>query len=95
MDGERYQKSWKFTTKRFNDTLYRITKQTTQIDVKPGSTLILYFVPNSPHDVLNGFSTTHGLKVSFIDNNTLKVNITQAVVGTASIKAGGRTILFK
>ncbi|MDM5271821.1 CAP domain-containing protein [Sulfurovum sp. zt1-1] len=95
VDGERYQKSWKFTTKRFNDTLYRITNKTTQIDAEPGSTLILYFVPNSHHDVLKGFSATHGLKVSFIDNNTLKVNITDAVVGAASIKAGGRTILFK
>lgn len=95
VDGEPYQRSWEFTTKRFKEKLYRIAKQTTRIDALPGSTLILYFVPRSPHDVLKNYRVTQGLKVSFIDHNTLKVTLPKKIQKEMKLKAGRNIVIFE
>ncbi|UFH60199.1 CAP domain-containing protein [Sulfurovum mangrovi] len=95
VDGELYQRSWEFTTKSFRDKLYRITEKKTRLNVEPGSTLILYFVPASPHDLLKGFRATHGLKVSLVDQNTVKVTVPKKYQNGLRLEAGRHIVLFE
>ncbi|MFT7880634.1 MAG: CAP domain-containing protein [Sulfurimonas sp.] len=95
VDGELYQRSWEFTTKRFKEKFYRITKQKSRISAVPGSTLILYFVPDSPNDVLNSYRVTQGLKVSFIDHNTLKVTLPKNLRKEMKLKVGRNIVIFE
>jgi hypothetical protein len=95
VDGEPYHRSWEFTTRSFEEKLYRITKKDTILNGDSGSTFILYFVPKSRNDLLKSFRATSGVKVSFIDQNTLRVEIPQRLKGKARVKSGGRSVLFK
>ncbi|MBN2248948.1 MAG: CAP domain-containing protein, partial [Campylobacterales bacterium] len=95
VDGEPYQKSWKFTTRSFKEKLYRIEKEETMLRAEPGSTVILYFVPRSGSDLLRRYRASKGLKVTLIDQNTLKVSIPQQLRSEANIMSGGRTVRFK
>lgn len=95
VDGEPYQKSWKFTTRSFKEKLYRIEKNETSLKAEAGSTVILYFVPRSGSDLLRRYRASKELKVTLIDQNTLKVSIPEQLSGEASIRGGGRTVWFK
>lgn len=95
IDGGPYHKSWKFTTRSFKEKLYRVEKEETMIKAEPGSTVILYFVPRSGRDLLLRYRSSKGLKVTLIDQNTLKVSIPQQPYGEATVKAGGRTVRFR
>jgi hypothetical protein len=95
VDGEPYQKSWKFTTRSFKEKLYRIEKEETILRAEVGSTVILYFVPRSGRDLLRRYRASKGLKVTLIDQNTLKVTIPQQLGSEANIMSGGRTVRFK
>ena len=95
IDGEPYLKSWKFTTRSFKEKLYQVEKEETILKSEPGSTVILYFVPRSGRDLLLRYRSSKGLKVTLIDQNTLKVSIPQQSYGEATVKAGGRTVRFR
>lgn len=95
VDGKPYQKSWKFTTRSFREKLYRIEKEKTTLRAEAGSTVILYFVPRSGSDLLRRYRASKGLKVTLIDQNTLKVSIPEQLSGEVSLSGGGRTVWFK
>ena len=95
IDGAPYRKSWKFTTRSFKEKLYRVEKEETMLKAEPGSTVILYFVPRSGRDLLRSYRSSKGLKVTLIDQNTLKVSIPQQLLGEVSLSGGGRTVWFK
>jgi hypothetical protein len=73
VDGNRVKKRWSFSTEDPKEKVYRITKNKTTLKVKAGSTAILYSVPSSRKDILRGYKSRGGMKVSFLDQNTLKV----------------------
>lgn len=72
-DGRKVKKQWTFKTENFKEKLYRITEKKTTLNVKAGTTAILYIVPSSRKDILHGYKSRGSIKVSFLDQNTLKV----------------------
>jgi hypothetical protein len=95
IDGRKYTKKWSFTTKRFKEKLYRITKTNVTLNVKSGSTIILYFVPRSGNDLFRGYQSRGGIKVSFIDQNTLKVMLPRSISQHTSLKVNKREVRFQ
>lgn len=95
MDGEKYKKSWKFTTKRFPQKLYRIVKTKTDLKLKEGDTVILYFVPQSPNDILTRYRASEGLEIALIDQNTMKVTLKQKLNTSQRIEASGRVVVMR
>jgi len=75
LDGIRKQIKWSFYTKTFQKKVYDITDNITKLTVKRGADIILYIVPKNRKDILKGYSSKGGLKVSFLDPNTLKVQL--------------------
>ncbi len=72
-DGNKIKKQWTFKTKNFKEKMYRITENKTTVNVKAGSTAILYMVPSTRKDILRSYKSRGGIKVSFLDQNTVKV----------------------
>ncbi len=75
IDGKVVYKSWKFTTRRAPVKLYRITTPKATIDLGSTQKIWLYFVPRDKRDILKKMHYTQGLKVRFIDQNTLEVTL--------------------
>ena len=94
INGEKYTKKWSFTTKSFKNKLYRITKKNETLDVAPNSTVVLYFVPTSRNDLFRHYTYRGGLKVSFIDQNTLKVTFPNKLRKKTMIQAGKNVVSF-
>jgi hypothetical protein len=92
--GRKYTKTWSFTTKSFNEKLYRITKNKVSLDVKAGSTIILYFVPRSGNELLKSYRSSRGLKASFIDQNTLRVMMPKKLQNKMQIEIGRHVVTF-
>lgn len=72
-DGTKVKKHWSFRTEDPKEKVYRITQKKTTLSVKAGSTALLYIVPSSRNDILRSYKSRGGIKVSFLDQNTLKV----------------------
>ena len=72
-DGNKIKKQWTFKTENFKEKIYRITENKTTLNVKVGSTVILYVVPSTRKDILRSYKSRGELKVSFLDQNTIKV----------------------
>ena len=95
-DGGKAKKRWTFKTTKPNHTLYKITKKQSKLHVETGSTVILYVVPGSKTDIIHGYRSRGGVKVSFLDQNTLKVTLPKKrSSGKASLDVGKRKIFFE
>ena len=93
VDGKKVEKHWVFKTKSFKEKFYRLTEKKKKLTVKKGDTLVLYSVPMSKKDILKNYSARGGLKVSFLDQNTLKIHFTRK--GKATLKLSNkRTVSF-
>ena len=75
VDGSMVKKEWSFRTKAFKNLLYRVNQNKTTLKVKSGSTIILYMVPNTRHDILHGYTAKGNVKATFLDQNTLEVTL--------------------
>jgi hypothetical protein len=95
VDGRRIKKRWSFSTEDPKEKVYRITKNKTTLKVKAGSGAIIYMVPNSRKDILRGYKSRGGIKVSFLDQNTLKVIFPKRrSSGRVSLGLGKRKVYF-
>jgi len=72
-DGTKVKKHWSFRTEDPKERVYRVTQKKTTLSVNAGSTVLLYIVPSSRNDILRSYKSRGGIKVSFLDQNTLKV----------------------
>lgn len=94
-DGYKVQKRWSFSTTKPGEVLYRITKEKTTLSVRTGSTAVLYFVPNSKEDIMHGYRARGSIKVSFLDQNTLKVTFPKRPSsGRVSLDVGRKKVFF-
>jgi hypothetical protein len=94
-DGREVSKQWHFRTRGFAERLFRITGGNTRIDVKGAKRIILYFPPQHKKDILKRVRHTEGLKVRFIDANTLAVEIPdQRPHGGFRVVSGRREVRF-
>ena len=94
-DGYKVKKRWSFRTEDPKEKVYRITKNKTTLKVKAGSTAIIYSVPSSRKDILRAYKSRGGIKVSFLDQNTLKVIFPKRrSSGRVSLALGKRKVYF-
>ena len=94
-DGRKVKKRWSFRTEDPKERVYRITQKKTTLNVKPGSTAVLYIVPSSRNDILRSYKSRGGVKVSFLDQNTLKVIFPKRrSSGRVSVSLGKRKVYF-
>lgn len=94
-DGEIVKKRWRFTTSKPKETLYRITQKKSRLKVKAGTTVVLYIVPSSKVDIIHHYRPSRGLKVVFLDQNTLKVTLPKrSSSGSVRLDMGKRAVLF-
>jgi len=94
-DGRKVKRRWAFKTTKPEETLFRITKNKSKLNVKAGSTVVLYIVPNTKKDVMSTYISRGGIKVSFLDQNTLKVTFPKKrSSGRVSLEMGKRKIFF-
>lgn len=95
VDGRRVNKKWSFSTRKFKEKLYMITEKKTTLTVKPGETIVLYSVPDSRKDILRSYTSRGGAKVSYLDQNTLKVTLPKRKSsGRVSLKLGKKKVFF-
>ena len=95
VDGRKVKKKWSFSTTKFANKLYRITKKKTTLTVKPGATIVLYSVPDSRKDILRSYTSRGGVKVSYLDQNTLRVTLPKRrSSGRISLTLGKKKVFF-
>lgn len=94
-DGYTVQKRWSFSTVKPKETLYRITGVNTDLSVRSGATAVLYFVPNSKEDIIHSYRSRGSIKVSFLDQNTLKITFPKRPSsGRVSLEVGQKKVFF-
>ncbi len=95
LDGSRLHRSWSFTTRSADAPLYRIRGKKEKIAVKDAKRIWLYFVPRHKRDILKRVRHTEGLRVKFIDPNTLEVTLpAKRKAKSYHIVSGGREVRF-
>lgn len=95
-DGKKVKKEWEFRTIKTKERLYRITQNKSTLKVDAGSTVILYIVPGSKSDIIHHYRVRGGIKVSFLDQNTLKITLPKkSSVGKVGLNIGKRRIDFE
>lgn len=94
-DGNKLKKRWSFTTEKPQEKVYRITEKKTKLAVPSASTALLYIVPDSGKDILHSYRSRGGIKVSFLDQNTLKVTFPKRrSSGRVSLDLGKKKVFF-
>lgn len=94
-DGRKVKKQWSFRTTKFEEKLYRITAKKTTLTVKAGRTIILYMVPDSRKDIILSHISRGGAKVSYLDQNTLRVTLPKRrSSGRVSLDLGKKKVFF-
>jgi len=94
-DGNKVKKYWSFRTVKPKEKIYRVTKDKTKLTVPAGSTAVLYILPNSKKDILHSYRSRGGIKVSFLDQNTLKVTFPKKrSSGRVSLDIGKKKVFF-
>ncbi len=74
-EGKKIHRSWHFTTQEPSAKLYRIRGKKAKIDIGNAKKIWLYFVPGNRKDILKKVRHTQGLKIRFVDQNTLEVTL--------------------
>lgn len=94
-DGNQVKKRWSFRTVKPQENIYRITKDKTKLTVPSGSTAVLYMVPNSREDIVYRYRSAGGIKVSFLDQNTLSIIFPKRrSSGRVSLDVGKKKVFF-
>jgi len=94
-DGKQIQKRWTFRTTELNDKVYTIKEDRTEITLKAGASIVLYIVPGSKKNIVRSYRTRGKIKVSFLDQNTLKITApSRAVSRKLSLDFGRRKVFF-
>jgi hypothetical protein len=94
-DGKKVKQNWDFRTIKPKYTLYSITQDHTVLNVETGSTIIVYMVPSSKKDIIHSYRSLGGIKVSFLDQNTLEITFPQRhPLGKMSLEIGKKKIFF-
>ncbi len=94
-DGKKIHRSWYFTTQEPSAKLYRIRGKKVKINIGNAKKIWLYFVPRNRRDILKKVRHTQGLKVRFVDQNTLEVTLPKRRIHRGyRIIGSGREVRF-
>lgn len=95
VDGNKVKKHWSFRTVKPEEKVYEITENKTKLTVLSASTVLLYIVPRSKDNIIRSYRSRGGIKVSFLDPNTLKVTFPKRrSSGRVSLDFGKRKVFF-
>ena len=97
VDGKDMVKKWRFTTQTFKEKLFRISKNSTTLEVSAGESIILYMAPNHRKDLLKNYRLSGEAKATFLDQNTLKIHFPKSRhASKVSLSFGDkRRVVFK
>ena len=84
--------SWSFNTIKPKGDLIIAKGEGESIELKANSSTVIYFRPKDAHDILKDLIFPSNIDVSFIDNNTIRVNLDDKSDSSFEIKAGNRKI---
>ena len=73
-DGENKMLSWEFSTKKTSEKLHVIKENIAHIKLSSKESHILYFKPLNPFDILKNVEFPSSVNITFIDNNTLRID---------------------
>lgn len=95
-DGKKIKKYWRFRTFLPQGKVYKIIKKKTSIQIKNAKKIVLYFEPRSRKDILRSVTHSRGLKVKYVDANTLEVRVPKRKTSQAyTIQADARKVILK
>lgn len=97
VDGKDIVKKWQFSTQTFKERVYRISKNSTTLDVNSAESIILYMAPNHRKDLLKNYRLRGEAKATFLDQNTLKIHFPKSRYSSkVSLSFGDkRRVVFK
>jgi hypothetical protein len=94
-DGKQIQKRWTFRTTELKEKVYTVTEDRTEITLTAGTSIVLYIVPGSKKNIVRSYRTIGKIKVSFLDQNTLKITApSRATSRKISLDFGRRKVFF-
>ena len=94
-DGKQIEKRWTFRTTELKEKVYTITEDRTEITLNAGTSVVLYIVPGSKKNIVRSYRTRGKIKVSFLDQNTLKITApSRATSRKLSLDFGRRKVFF-
>ena len=94
-DGKQIQKRWTFRTTELKEKVYTITEDHTDITLHAGTSIVLYIVPGSKKNIVRSYRSRGKIKVSFLDQNTLKITApSRARSRKVSLDFGRRKVFF-
>ncbi len=94
-DGKQIQKRWTFRTTELKEKVYTITEDRTEITLRAGTSIVIYIVPGSKKNIVKSYRTRGKIKVSFLDQNTLKITApSRATSRKISLDFGRRKVFF-
>jgi len=67
------KKFWKFTTRKFEKPIYKVSSTKNSFNINVGEVNIFYFPPKSKIDILGSLKYPANLDISFIDKNTIRL----------------------
>ena len=73
VDGKKVKKHWSFTTRTFNEPLYKVTTQKNRFIIHKNESNIFYFPPSSKTDILQSLMYPANIDIDFIDKNTIRL----------------------
>jgi hypothetical protein len=90
--NKKYEKHWSFHTRKPTETLLRIKHAEETITLEKGKSYFLYFVPLDAHDILKDMIFPDEIGLSFVDNNTLKIDIGSGDIDDFTLRSGRRIL---
>ncbi|SFV71088.1 putative periplasmic protein [hydrothermal vent metagenome] len=92
--GQAHTLSWQFTTKIPKEKLLVIQEKKAKIHIELNESVLLYFKPLHPHDVLESIYFPADISLERLDNNTFKLTMNKDL-GDFEIKSGDRVVLVE
>jgi len=94
-DSKQIEKRWTFKTSQLKEKIYTLTEDRTDITLNAGTSIVLYIIPTSKKNIVNSYRTRGKIKVTFLDQNTLKVTApVRATSRNISLDFGRRKVFF-
>jgi len=94
-DGQKREKVWHFTTRRFNEPIHKVIPTAQKYTLTLYQPTLFYFPPLSPRDIPKKIEYPETLDVAFVDQNTIKVVAKESWGDWLELKFGEHRLKLK
>ncbi len=91
-DGRTMTRKWRFKTKAFTERMAVVRTRKSDVSLRAGEPLILYFEPSSSDDILGDIRYSSKIELRFIDKNTIRILLENPDKKTYRLTSGGREV---